>query len=497
MPSARAFWLAALLGLTLLRLVVAGGSPLSPDEAYYWTWSRALAPGYLDHPPMTALWIRLGTLAIGDTPLGIRLLSPIAAGLGTLLLAAAAADLTGAPLAARHRHGLVAAVLLNATLLLGVGAVTITPDTPLLFFWTAALFALGRLLATRNGAWWLAVGASVGLALDSKYTVMLPGGGIALWLAATREGRSWLRTPWPWLAGLIALLLFAPVLFWNATHGWASFLKQGGRTGAWHPADAGRYLGELLGGQVGLATPFIAVLFVCGMVRLIRRSMRGRPGEARMAGEALLAFVTVPAMLVFVEHALGDRVQANWPGLLYPACAIAAAALEWRWKAAALSGLLLTALVYVQSTLAPVSLPRRYDITLMRLAGWQRLAGEVAARTADSAPGSFLMADEYGLAGELALALPDRAVLAAEPRWRLFAMPHPDVGGRTGWLLRTARRREAPDPQLFSRSVLIGELSRGRGGRIAETYRLYRVTVRPDLPDTLRAEIVRLPSARR
>lgn len=491
MASPRAFWLAALLGLTLLRLAVAGASPLSPDEAYYWTWSQALAPGYLDHPPMTALWIRLGTFVFGDTPLGVRLLSPVAAGLGTLLLAAAAADLIEAPAAMRHRHAVMAAVLLNATLLLGVGAVTITPDTPLLFFWTASLFAMGRLLATRNGGWWLAVGASIGLALDSKYTVMLPGGGLALWLAVTREGRAWLRTPWPWLAALIALLLFAPVLFWNATHGWASFLKQGGRTGNWHPADAGRYLGELLGGQVGLATPFIAVLFVFGMVRVTRRSMRGSPGEA------LLAFVTVPAMLVFVEHALGDRVQANWPGLLYPACAIAAAALEWRWKAAALFGLLLTALVYVQSTLAPVSLPRRFDITLMRLAGWQGLAREVAARTAGGAPDSFLMADEYGLAGELALALPDRAVLAAEPRWRLFALPHPDVGGRTGWLLRTARRKEAPDPQLFSRSVLIGELSRGRGDRIAETYRLYRVTVRPDLPDLLRAEIVRLPSARR
>ena len=86
-------WLAVLLLLTLLRLAVCGFAPLSPDEAYYWVWSRALAPGYLDHPPMVALWIRAGTLLCGDGPLGVRLLAPLSAALGTLLLASAAADL--------------------------------------------------------------------------------------------------------------------------------------------------------------------------------------------------------------------------------------------------------------------------------------------------------------------------------------------------------------------------------------------------------------------
>ena len=68
---------AASLALTALPLVALRRSdaPLaSPDEAYYWVWSRALAAGYLDHPPMVALWIRAGTWIAGDTALGIRLL---------------------------------------------------------------------------------------------------------------------------------------------------------------------------------------------------------------------------------------------------------------------------------------------------------------------------------------------------------------------------------------------------------------------------------------
>src|ERR1700742_5052992 len=92
--------LAGLAGLTVLRLVMAAVLPLAPDEAYYWIWSRALAPGYLDHPPMVALWIRAGTELAGDVPLGVRLLGPLSGMLGSLLLFDAGRALFGARTAA-------------------------------------------------------------------------------------------------------------------------------------------------------------------------------------------------------------------------------------------------------------------------------------------------------------------------------------------------------------------------------------------------------------
>ena len=67
-------------------MVVAGTAPLAPDEAYYWVFSHALAPGYLDHPPMVALWIRAGTAIAGQGALGVRLLGPLAGAAGSLLL---------------------------------------------------------------------------------------------------------------------------------------------------------------------------------------------------------------------------------------------------------------------------------------------------------------------------------------------------------------------------------------------------------------------------
>lgn len=467
--------LLALAALTLVRLVVAASAPLSPDEAYYWVWSRALAPGFLDHPPMVALWIRAGTAIAGGGALGVRLLGPLAAALGTLLLAGAGEDL----LPGRH-GGLVAATLLNATLLFGVGAVIMTPDTPLLFFWTAAIWAMARLLRTGRPGWWIAAGLATGLALDSKYTGFLLPGGIALWVLAVPAARRWLRRPEPWAGGALALLCFVPVVLWNAAHGWASFAKQGGRTGDWHPADALRFLAELVGGQLGLATPLVFALCVAGVWLAARRAWRGDPAWA------LLAALTVPGAAVFAQHALGDRVQANWPAVLYPAAAIAAAGLGGRlarlWRPAAALGFVLCAIVYVQAAAAPFALPRRLDFTLIRLGGWNALAAEVGtARAREGA--AFVAADSYGVAAILARDLPpDVPVLGVEPRWALFRLPPaaPALAGRAGLLVRSARRRDAPDPAPWSSLHEIGTVLRARDGVTAEAYRLYRVVPRED-----------------
>ncbi len=458
-----------LAALTCVRLMVAAWVPLSPDEAYYWVWSRALAPGYLDHPPMVALWVWLGTALAGQGAFGIRLLGPISAAMGSLMVAKATEDLFPG-----RRLGISAAALLNATLLLAAGAVTMTPDTPLLFFWTAALWALGRLHATGRPGWWLASGLLAGGALDSKYTAALLGLGIALWLVATPEGRRWLATPWPWIGGLLAGLCFAPVLWWNAAHGWASFEKQGGRTGDWRPADALRFITELLGSQAGLATPWIAVLCAAGVWMAARR---WREGPA----PALLAALTVPGALVFLQHAVGDRVQANWPAILFPAACIAAAAYVPRfWRPAAALGFAITALVYVQAATGAIPIPGKMDPTLIRLAGWEGLARAVAAEPAD-----FVAADNYGVAAILAHDLPG-PVVGAEPRWRLFTLPDAPIAGKTGLLVRSHRRAGPPDPAPWQTLTQLGTATRSRDGAVAETYDLFRVTAREDM--------VRLPS---
>jgi hypothetical protein len=282
----------------------------------------------------------------------------------------------------------------------------------------------------------------------------------------------------PWIGAAIAAILFMPVLVWNAGHGWASFRRQGGRAADWDPARASQFLAELLGGQIGLATPLIAVLCAAGMVAAIRRA-RKNPAWGLLAGCS-----AVPA-LVFVEHALGDRVQANWPAILYPAAAIAAAMLGGPWarlrRPAVALGAAMTLLVWAQGIAAPFPLPRAIDPTLMRLGGWPALSAAIAARAGEE-HAAFVAADNYGVAAELARLMPTEIpVLGVDPRWAYFALPDgaPIIAGRSGLLVRSVQRNDPPDPADWSAITAIGEIARARDNVMAERFRLYRVTGQP------------------
>jgi 4-amino-4-deoxy-L-arabinose transferase-like glycosyltransferase len=470
-------WVAALAALTALRLVLAAILPLAPDEAYYWVWSRSLQGGYLDHPPMVAVFIAIGTAIAGETALGVRLLAPLSLALGSVLLARAAEDLFPG-----RNAGPWAAALLNATLLAGIGGVTMTPDTPLVFFWTAALWAAARLQRSGDGRWWLAVGAFAGLALASKYTAVLFGAGLLAWLLIDPGMRRWLARWHLWAGGAVALLAVAPVLAWNATHDWASFAKQGGRAGA---GDAGmtlRFLGELLGAQAALATPLVFVLCVAGAGAAALAWWRGRDSAS-----LLLAALVLPGAALFLWQATGSRVQGNWPAVLYPAAAIAAAALlrapGWvRLRVpAVVLGAVMTGGVFLQAVAAPLPLPRRNDPTLARLGGWPAFVASVAA-AADREGAAFIAAEEYGLASVLAFRLPrGRMVVAIDPRWRYFALPAPPIPV-TGLLVRSERRGEGPPLWPGAEPVPGGRLVHSRHGIEAEAYRLFRATTAPGQP---------------
>jgi 4-amino-4-deoxy-L-arabinose transferase-like glycosyltransferase len=464
-------WAAGLAALTVLRLAIAAITPLAPDEAYYWVWSHALAAGYLDHPPMVALWVRLGTLFAGEGALGVRLLGPLSVAAASMLLVDA-----GARLLPGRGAGLQAAVLLNATLLFGIGAVIMTPDTPLLFFWTCCLWALARLVSGGGGRWWLAVGVFAGLALASKYTGVLLCFGIVFWLLVTPSMRVWLKRWEPWMGALLGGAVFLPVLLWNAHHGWASFARQGGRVGTWQPVNAVRFLAELIAGQAGLVTPLIFVLCVAGIVAAARHAWRTRD-----AAWTLLAALTLPAVALFIQHALGDRVQGNWPAIIYPAAAIACVGLQgqfWhRLRVPAIAlGLAITLLVYVQGVADVFPLPVRSDPIALRMAGWDGLAAQVEAARRQ-AGADFVVADDYGVAAELARTLPPGVTtVGIDPRWGLFDLPQASVEGKVGILVRSARRGGAIDggPE-------IGHADRTSGAVTVEKFKLYRLVGSADI----------------
>src|SRR6266581_4621972 len=234
-----------ILALVGLRLVAAAFTPITFDEAYYWMWSKSLAGGYYDHPPMVAYVIRAGTMIAGDTELGVRLASILLALPMSYAIYRSAAILFGGA-----RVAATSAILLNVTMMASVGTLIVTPDAPLLVASSFVLFF---------------------------------GPAILIWLAAVPKLRRWFLSPWPYLGGLVALALFSPVILWNADHQWVSFIKQMGRARIedFRPA----FIAELVPTQIAFATPLVFILGAMGLHALAWRSIGER--QARVLIGAL------------------------------------------------------------------------------------------------------------------------------------------------------------------------------------------------------------------
>lgn len=455
--------------------------PLSPDEAYYWLWSKQLSYSYYDHPPMVALWIKLGCWLGGHSSLGVRLLGPIAAFFGSILLYFSAKDFNPS-YSGRISAANNSVLIFNATLAINAGSVTMTPDTPLLFFTCFSLWSCGRLLVTKRPFYYGLIGLGFGLSLVSKYTAILFILAFCLWCLVDKEGRIQLKKIPLWGAGAFTCLLFSPVVWWNAHHQWVSFAKQGGRTGEWNPHRAFQFLAELIAGQFGLATPLLFIGFVVGAVKLGQYVFKTRDSKA-----VLLFLLAMVPLVIFIQHALGDRVQANWLGILYPPFALIAALYgQYKIRSGVALGLIISAFVYAQASWGVFPLPAKFDVTLRQLGGWQEFAEQLNNRVPTS---DVLMVEEYGLASELRFYLPQRTIVAIDHRWRYFEYPKSVI--HRGYLIRSQKRKDSPTPQRFSSFAPLNTLQRKRKDQVAGTYSLYKVMLQND--KQTQTETVRLP----
>lgn len=467
---------AIVVGLVLLRLIAAAWTPLTFDEAYYWMWSKHLAGGYYDHPPMVAIVIRLGTMIAGDTTFGVRLVSVL---LG--LPMSWAVYRTAALLFGGERVASTATLLLNVTMIAAAGTMIITPDAPVMVASSFVLFTLAKVLASGRGAWWLAVGAAVGAALLSKYTALFFGPAILIWLVLVPKLRRWLISPWPYLGGVVALAMFSPVLLWNADHQWVSFIKQLGRARieTFNPV----FITELIPTQIAFATPLVFILGTMGLYALALRNDGAWPART------LLSAMFWTIALYFAWHALHSRVEANWFAPVYPAFVIAGAVAahisRWtprarrtvdfclRW--AGPSGVLMFTLLTVQANTGLLSGYRR-DPTVRSIGvGFAELAAEID-KVRIRVGATCVLADDYGTTGWLAFYLPKGSCVAQRTqRIRWVNMPEPDPAMLAGRLLLAGDNNAGDRPDLkaaFAHIEKVADLTRSRGPLVVERVEL-------------------------
>jgi len=425
---------------------------------------------------MIAWFIRFGTAIFGDSNLGVRFGGIVAMLVTQVLLADIVWRVT------RDVRAVVLALLMpEAALYYGLLMAKVAPDTAMIPFAMAMLWSLVRLDQSKDGRWWLAAGLFAGLALLSKFTVIMLAPAVLAFLLMPDVRRRWIASRYPWLAALIALAVFSPVILWNADHHWVSFIKQIGRARIedFKPA----FIGELIPTQIAFATPLIFILGAMGLYALLKRN------AGALAARLLITTNLWTIVAYFIWHSLHARVEANWFAPVYPAFAIAAAVAanltRWdvrqqrvvdfclRW--AAPTGILMFALLIVQANTGFLSGYRR-DATVRSVGvGWRELASEIeAVRTRVGA--GCVLAPDYGTTGWLAFYLPKGTCVAQQnQRIRWVNMPEPDPAQLSGKLLYVDELRPGGQPflrDLFARVERVAELKRKRGPLTIETYAL-------------------------
>lgn len=191
-----------------------------------------------------------------------------------------------------------------------------TPDAPLVACWAGALYFLERaMLGERRLAWW-GVGVFVGFGMLSKYTIALLGPATLLFLLLDTRARRWLSAPEPYAAILVAILLFLPVIIWNANHNWASFVFQSTRR-LRHSFNFS--LHELVGSVLLLLTPtgILAVLSIV-VSKMAAKEGDNRSQKASVGRKNKFAVIlAVLPLSVFFIFSLTRTVKVNWTGPLW------------------------------------------------------------------------------------------------------------------------------------------------------------------------------------
>jgi len=474
-PHRMTLWLVA-IGI-VARFALAAAIGLGVDESYVVSVARYFSLSYFDHPPLHFWLVKLMTLLTGSE-LGLLLRAPfilLFAG-STWLMYRIASRCFGEP------AGFYAALLLNISAVFSLSSGSwILPDGPLFFCMLAAVDILLPLVLSEDTPLplpaWIGAGFLIGLGLLSKYHAIFIPIGLGLFLLTTGRRRLLLTTG-PYLALLMAGLLFLPVLIWNSDNGWASFVFQGAR-GAFRGFFPERLLANIAGQAVWiLPWIWLPLLWVFG--RALRTGPASRAADSLQQRRWLFCSLAASPILLFTLSSLwqdGKALLFHWqaPGylMLFPLLGEAVADALKRdnrrvraWLFASVILFILLASVAVSHTATGwlrTAAPQWFahgDPSLDVL-DWRELPAALAAQELLDKPNRFIAAPNWIDAGKIGYSLPANLPLlclnSKEPHHYAFIHDH--------------RRFKGQDALFIARKDIID--------KSVEQYRPYFTSIQP------------------
>lgn len=273
-----------------------GYLPFYTDEAYYYLWSRHLSMGYLDHPAMIAYAIKAATV-FGDTAQTIRTVNIV-----SFFGAAAFVYLSAEYLLKDKKAAVYSFFIFILSPAATMGLSITTPDSPLVLFWSAALYFGARAFFEDKTSLYAVTGGLIGLAMLSKYTAVLIAASLVI-LITIKKPKLYL-TKKPYIAIVAALIAFSPTLIWNIQNGFEGFLFQYGH-GSGDGAKKLLLLEDLefFGGMFAVFSPIFFGILLYGFIK--KESYKNDK----------LFFAVLPALFTivfFLYKGLYKKMELNW-----------------------------------------------------------------------------------------------------------------------------------------------------------------------------------------
>ncbi|MBV8151031.1 MAG: glycosyltransferase family 39 protein [Candidatus Eremiobacteraeota bacterium] len=382
---------ALIAAVTVMRAIAIFSLPLTGDEAYYWEWSRRLAFGYVDHPPAVA-WTIAAFSWIGSNPGFVRLGFVLSGVVATLAIAACATEI-----AQDRRAGGAAALAFTLTPLMSLAFGMATPDGPYLACWCVALW-LGARAFRRNERWtWIALGVALGGVVLARFFGWALLAGIAAYALVPARRHAW--RDGLWLTFVVAGVIYAPFVAWNADHQWATF----------DFTFLGRHelrtfsLKRVVDMYLVQAAAYSPGLWIGALFCLVRPR------------NALLAWTSIPLIALVTLLAFIERVEIHWIFGAYATLCVAMglaymqlsrrARVIWATAASVPSLVLLPALFAATQAPGDVYQAFRNQGSVLRNTGpWEIYTTEQLARNVKIIAGerhAIVMTDGYGLSSVL------------------------------------------------------------------------------------------------
>jgi hypothetical protein len=383
--------------VVVVLVAFASGYGYHRDELYFLAAGQHLDWAYADQGSFVPLIARAMSELAPDSLTMLRLPSAFAAGTTVLLTGLLARELGGRPRAER-----VAAACAAVGVIVLFSGHLLSTSTFDLLVWTAVTWLAIRALRRGEDRLWLLAGVVLGVGLMNKPLPAFLALGLLAGVVVSGP-RHLLRNPYVWSGAAIAVLLWSPWLIWQADHGWPQIDVS--RSIAAGNSTSSEPWWAIVPFQLLLVSPFLAPVWIAGLVRLFR--------DPAVRQFRFLAWAWVVLAIVFMATGGKPYYLAGLLPALIGAGAVAVDGWLERGRRKARRAALITAIAASALIGGTISLPVLPTTSagpvvavngdVGETIGWPEFADTVAHvyRGLPTANGAVILTGNYGEAGAI------------------------------------------------------------------------------------------------